>query len=155
MTRLQWEKSSNHRNSNINVRAIVIIHPSDMHPEKWFEGYPVKYILFFLGRQKHLRFSRALHPFFSDLPYETQLFLRLLPQKISGAFSALKKIAYILQGAWNFLISVQIKRGMISMHLELKCFVMLIYKVNKRLIKYAKNVRIESYQITLAIHTQM
>ena len=34
---------------------------------------------------------RAWHPFFSDLPYETQLFLRLPPQKISGAFATLKK----------------------------------------------------------------
>ena len=33
--------------------------------------YPI-----FSGWQKHLRFFRAWHPFFSDLPYETQLLLR-------------------------------------------------------------------------------
>ena len=32
---------------------------------------------------------------------------------------------------------------------------MLCYKVNKTLIKYAKHICIELYQITLAIHTQM
>ena len=40
----------------------------------------------------HLRFSRAWHQFFSDLPYETQLFLKLPPQKISGGFATLKYI---------------------------------------------------------------
>ena len=40
---------------------------------------PEKSTLFFSGWQKHLRFSRTWHPFFSDLPYETQLFLRLPP----------------------------------------------------------------------------
>ena len=38
--------------------------PFNLHPWKWFEGYPVKSTLFFLGWQKHLRFSRAWHPFF-------------------------------------------------------------------------------------------
>ena len=38
--------------------------PFNLHSEKWFEGYPVKSTLFFSGCQKHLRFSRAWHPFF-------------------------------------------------------------------------------------------
>ena len=52
---------------------------------------PIKSTLFFSGWQKHLILFRAWHPFFSDLPYETQRFLRLPPQKISGAFATLKK----------------------------------------------------------------
>ena len=39
----------------------------NLHPEKWFEGYPVKSTQFFSGWQKHLRFFRAWHLFFSDL----------------------------------------------------------------------------------------
>ena len=47
----------------------TIVHycPFNLHPEKWFEGYPVKSTQFFSGWQKHLRFFRAWHPFFSDL----------------------------------------------------------------------------------------
>ena len=36
-----------------------------------------------------------------------------MPKKISGAFATLKKIGQILQGAWDFLIKVQIKGGII------------------------------------------
>ena len=62
-----------------SIHCTKAIRPFNLHPKKWFEGYPVKSTLFISGRQKHLRFSRAWHPFFSDSPYETQLFLRLLP----------------------------------------------------------------------------
>ena len=47
-----------------------------------------------------------IYPIFPDLPYETQLFLRLPPQKISGAFATLKKrvdfterLRFSIQGA--------------------------------------------------------
>ena len=50
--------------------------PFNLHPEKWFERYSVKSTLFFSELQKNLRFSRIWFLFFSDLPYETQLFLR-------------------------------------------------------------------------------
>ena len=33
--------------------------PINLHPWKWFEGYPVKSALFFPGWQKHLRSSRV------------------------------------------------------------------------------------------------
>ena len=39
------------------------------HPGKWFEGYSWKSTPFFSGWQKHLRFSKAWHPFFLALPY--------------------------------------------------------------------------------------
>ena len=55
---------------------------------------PCKIYPIFSGWQKHLRFSRAWHPFFSDLPYETQLFLRLPPWKNSGWI-----LPYFFQGA--------------------------------------------------------
>ena len=38
--------------------------PINLHPWKWFEGYPVKSALFFSGWQEHLRFSRAWHQIF-------------------------------------------------------------------------------------------
>jgi hypothetical protein len=41
-------------------------------------------------------------PIFSDLPYETQLFLRLPPQKISGAFATLKKNRVDFTGRQRF-----------------------------------------------------
>ena len=34
-------------------------HPFNLHPEKWFAGYPVKSTLFFSEWQKHLIFARV------------------------------------------------------------------------------------------------
>ena len=60
-------KPLNSKNISL-VKKVVdktqFIRPFNLHPEKWFEGYPVKSTLFFSGWQKHLRFSRAWHPFF-------------------------------------------------------------------------------------------
>ena len=42
---------------------------------------------------------QGMAPIFSDLPYETQRFLRLPPKKISGAFATLKRVGQILQGS--------------------------------------------------------
>ena len=56
---------------------------------------PCKIYLFQGGKststKKHLTFSRAWHPFFSDLSFEIQLFHRLAPQKISGPYATLTK----------------------------------------------------------------
>ena len=38
--------------------------PFNLHPWKWFEGYPVKSTPLFSRWQKHLRFFRSWHPFF-------------------------------------------------------------------------------------------
>jgi hypothetical protein len=49
--------------------------------------------------------------FFSDLTYETQLFLKLAPSKISSAFAAMKKIGYILQGTLQITSQVADRIG--------------------------------------------
>ena len=72
-------KSSLWPNSSRICKNSIHISLFNLHPEKWFDGYHINSTLFFSGWQKHLRFSRALHPFFSYLPYETQLLLKLAP----------------------------------------------------------------------------
>ena len=78
---LQFSKRTTKKNYIIPCLICTLIRKSQA---------PCKIYPIFSEWQKYLRFSRAWHPFFSDLPYETQLILRLPPQKIS--FATLKKI---------------------------------------------------------------
>ena len=62
-------------------------HPFNLHPEKWFEGYPIKSTpifiectLIFLGCHHALIFLGYSLDFFLIYKYETQFFFKLPPK---------------------------------------------------------------------------
>ena len=70
------------------------IPPFNLHPEKWFEGYPVKSTQIFIGCT--LIFLGYSLDFFLIYKYETQLFFKLPPWKNSD--STLEKSGCRLNG---------------------------------------------------------
>ena len=73
-------------NINGNEHLEFVTHPFNLHPEKWFEGYPVKSTQIFIGC--HLRFVRVASTqiflgcspdFFSDLQAWHPTFFKLPP----------------------------------------------------------------------------
>ena len=64
----------------------------NLHPWKWFEGYPVKSTPFFSEWQKHLRFSSLATWEKAGFPKVNQKKMGAMPKKISGAFATLKTI---------------------------------------------------------------
>ena len=70
---------------------LVTIHPFNLYPEMWFEVYPVKFTLFFLGWQKHLRFFRVAIWKKAWFHKVNQKKMGAMSLKISGAFATLKE----------------------------------------------------------------
>ena len=110
--------------------------PFNLHPEKWFSGATWDFLGHELEKYRvattQIFFSGQAPNFFSDLPYETQLFLRLPRWNNSGWI-----LPYFFQGGKSTHLfksknRVQIKRAIFSMsYCQNKYAIFPLYVYNK------------------------